>query len=128
MCGDDSRDIAGLPIDQIQQDLQPDEPQRTALDDLANASVKAAQDIKAACPTKIPVTAPARLAAMQQRIEAMLSAVDTVQPALRKFYGLLNDEQKARLNALDRGSAPRPGHATHEPLADPELAEPRHPA
>jgi hypothetical protein len=37
---------------------------------------------------------------MQQRIEAMVAAVATVQPPLEKFYGLLNDEQKARLNAL----------------------------
>jgi len=37
---------------------------------------------------------------MQTRIEAMIAAVGTVQPALDKFYGLLNDEQKARLNAL----------------------------
>ena len=37
---------------------------------------------------------------MQQRIEAMIAAVTTVQPSLDKFYGLLNDEQKARLNAL----------------------------
>jgi LTXXQ motif family protein len=37
---------------------------------------------------------------MQQRIEAMIAAVATVQPSLEKFYGLLNDEQKARLNAL----------------------------
>jgi len=100
MCGDDSRDIAGLPIDQIQQAVQPNETQRAALDDLANASVKAAQGIKAACPTQLSLTAPARLAAMQQRIEAMIAAVGTVQPPLENFYGLLNDEQKARLNAL----------------------------
>jgi hypothetical protein len=100
MCGDDSRDIAGLPIDQIQNAIQPDDAQRAALDDLANASVKAAQDIKAACPTKIALTAPARLAAMQTRIEAMISAVGTVQPPLQKFYGLLTDDQKTRLNAL----------------------------
>ena len=37
---------------------------------------------------------------MQQRMEAMRSAVATLQPPLEKFYGLLNDEQKARLNAL----------------------------
>src|ERR1700691_5304871 len=36
MCGDDSRDIAGLPIDRIQQAIQPDDAQRAALDDLAN--------------------------------------------------------------------------------------------
>ena len=100
MCGEDSRDIAGLPIDQIQAAIQPNDAQRAALDDLANASVKAAQDIKAACPTQISLTAPARLASMQARIEAMISAVGTVQPPLQKFYGLLNDEQRARLNAL----------------------------
>jgi LTXXQ motif family protein len=100
LCGEDSRDIAGLPIDQIQQAIEPNDAQRAALDDLANASVKAAQDIKTACPAKIALTAPARLAAMQTRIEAMISAVGTVQPPLQKFYDLLTDEQKVRLNAL----------------------------
>lgn len=37
---------------------------------------------------------------MQQRIEAMVTAVGIVKPPLEKFYGLLDDEQKARLNAL----------------------------
>jgi hypothetical protein len=100
MCGADSRDIAGLPIDQFQQAIQPTGEQSAALDDLANASLKAAQDLKAACPTDIALTAPSRLAAMQRRIEAMIAAVATVQPPLEKFYGLLNDEQKARLTAL----------------------------
>ena len=102
LCGDDSREIAGLPIDQVQQIIQPNEAQREALDELANASAKAAKEIKDACPTQVSLTAPDRLAAMQQRIEAMISAVDTVQPALQKFYDLLNDEQRARLNALAR--------------------------
>ncbi len=119
MCGDDSRDIAGLPIDQIQQAIAPNDAQRTALDDLANASVKAAQDIKAACPTQIALTAPARIAAMQSRIEAMISAVATVEPPLQKFYGLLSDEQKARLNALRQDqrkgeAAPRENSALDE--------------
>ena len=30
----------------------------------------------------------------------MIAAVTTVQPALEKLYGLLSDEQKARLTAL----------------------------
>lgn len=108
MCGEDSRDIAGLPIDQFQQTIQLNDAQRAALDDLANASVKAAQDIKAACPTDISLTAPARLASMQQRIEAMNAAVATVQPPLDKFYDLLNDEQKARLPALGKDRRQRP--------------------
>src|SRR4051794_5801246 len=100
LCGEDSRDIAGLPIDLIQQTVEPTEAQRAALDELANAPIKAPQNIRAACPPAISLTAPSRLPAMQQRIEAMIAAVATVQPPLDKFYGLLNDEQKARLNAL----------------------------
>jgi LTXXQ motif family protein len=100
MCGQDSHDIAGLPIDQFQKTIQPTDAQRAALDDLANASIKAAQGIKAACPTDIALTAPSRLAAMQQRIEAMIAAVAVMQSPLEKFYDLLSDEQKARLTAL----------------------------
>jgi LTXXQ motif family protein len=100
MCGDDSRDIAGLPIDQIAEAVQPTEAQRAALEELGNASIAAAQTIRAACPTQIILTAPGRLAAMQQRVEAMIAAVASVRPPLDKFYGLLDDEQKARLNAL----------------------------
>jgi LTXXQ motif family protein len=111
MCGEDKSDIAGLPLDQIQKAIKPDDAQRAALDDLAKASAKAAQDIKAACPSQIALTAPARLADMQTRIEAMIAAVGTVQPPLQKFYDLLNDDQKTRLNALgqnqQRTAAPK---------------------
>ena len=100
MCGDDTRDIAGLPIDQIQQQLQLNGEERAELDDLANASAKAGQIIKAACPRDIALTAPGRLDAMQDRIQAMIQAVRVVQPPLSRFYESLTDEQKARLNAL----------------------------
>jgi len=115
MCGEDSREIAGLPIDRIQQTLSPNDEQRKALDDLANASVQAAQTIKAACPTQVVSTAPARLAAMQSRLEAMISAVRLVEPPLDHFYGLLNDEQKARLTAL--GQEQRRGRGSEGVLA-----------
>ncbi|WP_407176502.1 Spy/CpxP family protein refolding chaperone [Bradyrhizobium sp. STM 3562] len=100
LCGDDSREIADLPIDQIQEAVQPNDAQRAALDELANASVEAAQTIRASCPTQVVLTAPNRLAAMQHRIEAMIAAVGIVRPPLEKFYGLLSDEQKERFNAL----------------------------
>jgi hypothetical protein len=100
LCGDNSRDIAGLPVGQIQQTLQLNDQQRAALEDLANASAKAAQTIKAACPTDISLSAPGRLEVMQNRIEAMAQAVQIVQPALEEFYRPLSDEQKAKLTAL----------------------------
>jgi hypothetical protein len=100
LCGDDSREIAGLPVDQIQQAIQLDEAQRAALDDLANALISAAQMIRASCPTQTAFTAPDRLALMQQRIGTMIKAELALQQPLGKFYDLLDDEQEARLNAL----------------------------
>jgi LTXXQ motif family protein len=100
LCGSDRREIAGLPIDQIAAAVQPTDAQGASLDELGNASLQAADIIRASCPTQVAATAPGRLAAMQQRIEATVKAVDLVQPALDKFYGSLTDEQKVRFNAL----------------------------
>lgn len=100
MCGDEAGEITAWPIERIEQAVQPNAEQRAALDVFATASVQAAQRIKAACPTSIAFTPPARLAQMQDRIEAMRQAVEIMLPPLEKFYGLLDDEQKARLNAI----------------------------
>jgi LTXXQ motif family protein len=100
LCGDDSRAVAGL-VDQIQQAMQPgNEAQRAAFDDLAKALIMASQMIRSSCPTQAALTAPERLAAMQQRIGTMMAAEQALQQPLTKFYDLLDDEQEARLNAL----------------------------
>jgi hypothetical protein len=100
MCGDDSKDVAGVPVDEIQKAVNPDEKQLAALDELGNASVKAAQIVKASCPADIAMTAPARIDDMKQRIDAMIEAVALVRKPLEDFYGMLSDEQKARFNAV----------------------------
>jgi hypothetical protein len=117
LCGDDSRDMAGLAIDQMQQATQPNEALRAALDDLANALISAAQMIQASCPAQTAFTAPGRLAVMQQRIGAMIMAASAVQQPLGKFYDLLEDEQEARLNALadDRRKLSAANGATEAP-------------
>jgi len=117
LCGDDSGEIAGLPIDQIAQAIQPNEAQRAALDDLAKALISAARMIRASCPTQTAFAAPHRLAVMQQRIEAMIKAESAVQQPLGKFYDLLDDEQEARLNALgeDRRKMSPAKRATEAP-------------
>jgi hypothetical protein len=101
MCGDDTKEVAAWPIDRIQQLVSPDEQQRAALDDLANASTQAAQIIKSGCPTAVAFTPSARLAAMEQRIEAMEQAVQTVRGPLDKFYDSLTDEQKAKFSVAN---------------------------
>jgi hypothetical protein len=42
----------------------------------------------------------ARLAAVGQRLDAMLRAVKTVRLAMDDFYGSLTDEQKAAFDAI----------------------------
>jgi hypothetical protein len=36
------------------------------------------------------------------RLQAMLRAVETIQPALSDFYAALNDDQKARFNTMGK--------------------------
>jgi hypothetical protein len=62
MCGSDSRDIAGFPIERFRDAIQPTDEQSAALDDLANASRKAAETIRNSCPGDVALTAPSRLA------------------------------------------------------------------
>jgi hypothetical protein len=108
MCGDDSREVAGWPIDRIEQSVSPTPEQRAALDEFANATIQAAQTIKDACPATVAFAPAGRLDAMQKRIEGMAHAVDIVVPPLDRFYNSLTDEQKARLNAADEERNRRP--------------------
>ena len=106
MCGSDSRDIGGFPIERFRDAIQPNNEQNAVLDDLANASHLAADTIRNSCPKDVALTAPNRLAAMQERVDAMRTAVSIVKPALDRFYGLLSDEQKAKITALAADQQP----------------------
>jgi hypothetical protein len=56
--------------------------------------------LKASCPSENPLTPPARLAAVGERLRTMLQAVKTVHSAPNSFYGKLDDEQKTRFETL----------------------------
>ena len=97
--------LADLPMDRIDEVVQPSGQQEDALARLSNATQKAVEIIQAACPNSTPLTPVGRLEIMQQQLNAMLTAAKTIQPALEDFYGSLNYEQKARFNTLDRDLA-----------------------
>jgi hypothetical protein len=78
---------------------------------------KAVDLLKAGCPTDLPSTPTGRIEAMRLRLSAMLEAVRTVRAPLAEFYALLNDEQKARFNALPSGEDPRFGISVASSLA-----------
>jgi len=96
----DSSDTGGLPVDRIAAAVQPNEMQRTALDELAAAWAGARDTIRASCPAQAPISAAERLGVMQARLDAMIKATDALAPPLEKFVGLLDDGQKAKLESL----------------------------
>jgi hypothetical protein len=100
VCGERASGIASLPLERIERAVQPDGAQRSALKDLQDATSEAINLLSSDCPTYRALTPVGRLQAMEQRLDAMLRAVQTVEPALAKFYGSLGDEQKERFNRL----------------------------
>lgn len=99
MCDPRGAGLAEWRMERIERLVNPNDAQRAALDNLRNASTKAAEIIAAACPREFPASATGRLELMEKRLDAMQQAIRTVRPAFDAFYATLNDEQKARVNA-----------------------------
>jgi hypothetical protein len=106
LCEQRTPGVTDLPIDRIAQAVRPTSAQQASLDELKDASLKAAEGLKANCPSYQALTPTGRVEAMEKRLDAMLAAVKTVQPALTKFYDGLSDEQKARFNTLRSATRP----------------------
>src|SRR5262249_11309038 len=100
LCSERASGITSLPLERMESAVQPSEAQLASLRDLREAIARAAELLKTDCPTYSPITPVVRIDAMEKRLDAMLRAIETVQPALLKFYGSLNDEQKERFNRL----------------------------
>ncbi len=100
LCSGQTAGLTDWPIERIAQTVEPNDIQRAVLDELKDATARALDILKAACPMALPSTPTGRIEAMRQRLDAMLQAVRTIRPVVEKFYQSLNDEQKARFNAL----------------------------
>ena len=90
--------FTNVPADQIASSIQLTDAQKEELEKLKTASAKASDGLKASCPAAVPDTLDGRLDAAQQRVTALITAVDTVRPAVSNFYASLTDEQKAALS------------------------------
>jgi hypothetical protein len=106
VCGAQVAALTDWPVEQIAQTVHPNEAQRAALDDLRDATGKAVATLQSACPTDLPSTPTGRLAAMRTRIDAMVSALGIMRPAIERFYNSLDDEQKARFNFMTPQAQP----------------------
>jgi hypothetical protein len=99
MCNPRAAGMAEWRINNIETAVKPNDAQRAALNELRSASTKAAATIGAACSSEVPAKSTERLALMETRMESMLQAIKLVRPAFDKFYGTLDSDQKARLDA-----------------------------
>jgi hypothetical protein len=100
LCSTQNEEFINVPTQEIEATVNPDDRQKAALDQLDNVSAKAASMLQATCPAQVPATTEARLEAMNKRLQATVTAMNDVRPALVGFYDSLSDEQKARFNTM----------------------------
>ena len=102
LCKQPGSGITAWPFADIEKKVGLNDEQKQLLGDVRQAAEKAAAVFKASCPSEnaFPLTPPGRLRAMTARLQATLDAVQTVRPALEKFYASLSDEQKERFNEI----------------------------
>lgn len=79
-----------------------DDEQKPAWDALAAALRKGSDAIGRHCATigERPSTAPGKLAVLETALTAGLEVVQGVRPAFGRFYGTLNEDQKAAIDSL----------------------------
>ena len=105
--------LANLPIEKIEDAVNPNGAQAAQLGNLQNATNKAVSILQTACPEETPLTPTGRLDAMEKRLQAMVDAAKTVKPALENFYASLTSEQKARFNRIGRTLAETTGQSSN---------------
>ena len=100
LCSRREESFTQLPVQRIEQVIKPTQQQQLVFDMLKAASMEAANQLQASCPTELPQAPIERFDAVGKRLGAMTAAVKTVRPALADFYSSLTDEQKAQFNML----------------------------
>ena len=112
-CKQPKQGLSNLPIEKIEDALNPTDAQGIELTKLQDATTQAVSIMQAACPDETPITPPGRLEAMEKRLQAMIDAARTVKPALENFYASLSGEQKARFNRIGRSLAETTGQSSN---------------
>src|SRR5262249_49030054 len=102
--------VTDLPIDKIQQSLQPlTDDQLKSLNALKAASSQASEALKASCSSELSLTPLGRLDSVQKRLDGMVQAWGTLRTPLDDFYNSLNEEQRQRFAAPGPASNDRSG-------------------
>jgi LTXXQ motif family protein len=99
-CDQQVVELKKMPLDSVTQIVKPAEDQRQALEQIQSVALSSAETLATNCPKKLPEGLTERLAILSHTLEAMAASLGVLHPTFTIFYGLLNDEQKARLVAM----------------------------
>ena len=99
-CDQQVVELKKMPLDAVTQIVKPAEDQRQALEQIQSVALNGAKTLTTTCPKKLPEDLTERLAILSHTLEAMAGSLAALRPTFTTFYGLLDDEQKARLVAM----------------------------
>ena len=99
-CSQQAGSFIDLPVQRIEQVVQPTAQQQSGLNDLKKAAQKAGDQLQSSCPTAVPKSPVARVDTIETRLTAMADGIKSVRPDLQNFYASLSDEQKAKFNTM----------------------------
>src|SRR5262249_50506893 len=111
LCGATSVSADAL-VERIERAVDPNVPQRAALEQLRHALGQAIERITAICPAAPSASVAQRLNAIQDRIWIMHDALLTIRLPFEALYNSLTDEQRQRLRGVQPQSAETAANAT----------------
>jgi hypothetical protein len=100
-CTGQAVELKRIPFDLVSRTVQANDAQRNSLEQVHSAANDAAETLSAACPKDIPAELGQRLDQLGRALDATAASLAALRPALATFYDTLDDEQKARLVAID---------------------------
>jgi LTXXQ motif family protein len=103
LCSPRSIGIMEWQVGFLRRQIKPTGPQMELLNKLQAASTVAKNAIASSCGNEKIETGPAHLAAMEQRLTALLNLVGTLKEPYEAFYASLDDRQKIILDSLGPG-------------------------
>jgi hypothetical protein len=108
-CAEEAVELKRMPFDLVARIVRANGEQRSALERVRSTANDAAATLSATCPKDTPAELGQRLDQLGGALDAIAASLATLRPALATFYEALDDEQKARLVAIDfsRKSLPK---------------------
>lgn len=94
LCSQQPGGFVSLPMQRIEQVVQPNEQQQGAFGNLKRVAQNAANQLRSSCPTAIPQSPVERLDIVEARLKTIVEATKSIHADLESFYASLSDGRK----------------------------------